>query len=134
MKRIVGFTVLIGMVLAASAWGVPLKDDFNRSNGAVGNGWTIQLDGTITVQIVNNEVLIAGTESATAWNRAGISRSVSGETKVSCDFKADDVFNFHLRVEAAGSPAWLEVYAWEGGPFSYANSTKIGRASCRERV
>ncbi len=28
----------------------------------------------------------------------------------------------HLNVQAANSPAWLEIYAWEGGPFSYANS------------
>jgi hypothetical protein len=111
------------MLSVSNAWGAGFKDDFNRSNGPVGNGWAIQTDGTIKVEIVDNEVLIAGTEGGTAWNRAGISRPVSGETRVSFDFKADDVFNVHLRVEAAASPAWLEIYAWAGGPFSYANST-----------
>jgi hypothetical protein len=124
MIKIRNFAVLVCLLAAANAWGAYFGDDFNRANGPVGNGWEILLDGTIKVEIIDNEVLIAGTESATAWNRAGISRTVSGGVKkVSFDFLADDVFNVHLRVEAEGSPAWLEVYAWAGGPFSYANST-----------
>ena len=121
MSKILKFGVLVCMLSAANAWGAVFLDDFNRANGAVGNGWTTATNGTVTVQIVDNEVLIAGTE-ATDWARCGISRPVAGETRVSFDFKADDVFNVHLRVEAANSPAWLEIYAWAGGPFSHANS------------
>jgi regulation of enolase protein 1 (concanavalin A-like superfamily) len=115
--------MLVCMLAAANAGGAVFLDDFNRADGAVGNGWTTQTNGTITVQIVDNEVLIKGTEGASAWARAGITRPVTGGvTRASFDFKADDVFNVHLNVQAANSPAWLEIYAWEGGPFSYANS------------
>jgi regulation of enolase protein 1 (concanavalin A-like superfamily) len=109
------------MLLVANAWGAGFTDDFNRGNGVVGNGWSTQTDGTVKVQIVDNEVLIAGTE-ATAWARCGISRPVSGETRVSFDFKADDVFNVHVIVYDAASSAYVELYAWAGGPFSYASS------------
>jgi regulation of enolase protein 1 (concanavalin A-like superfamily) len=122
MGKVLKLGVLVCMLSAANAWGAVFLDDFNRANGAVGNGWTTQTNGTVTVQIVDNEVLIKGTE-ATDWARCGITRPVAGaETRVSFDFKADDVFNVHLRVEAANSPAWLEIYAWAGGPFSHANS------------
>ncbi len=121
MGKILKFGVLVCMLSAANAWGAVFLDDFNRANGAVGNGWTTATNGTVTVQIVDNEVLIKGTE-ATDWARCGITRPVAGETRVSFDFKADDVFNVHLNVQAANSPAWLEIYAWAGGPFSYANS------------
>ncbi len=121
MRKIQCFAVLVGLLLGANAWGSVFLDDFNRANGAVGNGWTTQTNGTVTVQIVDNEVLIKGTE-ATDWARCGITRPVSGQTRVSFDFKADDVFNVHLNVQGANSPAWLEIYAWAGGPFSHANS------------
>jgi len=48
-----------------------------------------------------------------------------GETKFSCDFKNDDVFNFHMQITLGNtvwSQAYLEVYAWVGGPLQYANS------------
>jgi regulation of enolase protein 1 (concanavalin A-like superfamily) len=122
MGKILKLGVLVCILSAANAWGAVFLDDFNRANGAVGNGWTTQTNGTVTVQIVDNEVLITGTEGAAAWARAGITRPVAGETRVSFDFKADNVFNVHLNVQAANSPAWLEIYAWAGGPFSYANS------------
>ncbi|MCL5280023.1 MAG: discoidin domain-containing protein, partial [Planctomycetes bacterium] len=122
MTKILKLGVLVGMLAAANAWGAPFKDDFNRANGAPGNGWTVATNGTIKVEIVDNEILISGTEGANAWDRAGITRPVAGETRVSFDFKADDVFNVHLNVQAANSPAWIEIYAWAGGPFSYANS------------
>ena len=48
MAKIRGFVVLICMLLIGNVWGTPFKDDFDRPNGAVGNGWTIQTDGTIT--------------------------------------------------------------------------------------
>jgi len=121
MSKIKCLTVLVCMLLAASAWGAGFTDDFNRGNGVVGNGWSTQTDGTIKVQIVDNEVLIAGTE-ATAWARCGIYRPVSGETRVSFDFKADDVFNVHIQLSDAASSAYVEFYAWAGGPFSCANS------------
>ena len=72
MSKRLSFTVLVCVLSAANAWGVPFKDDFNRANGAVGNGWTIATNGTVTSTIVNNEVLVAGTE-ATDWARCGIS-------------------------------------------------------------
>jgi hypothetical protein len=113
------------MLWVANAWGAPFKDDFNRANGAVGNGWTIATNGTVTSTIVNNEVLVAGTE-ATDWIRCGISRPVSGETKVSCDFKNDNAFGFHIQIRPPGSNAYVEVYAPAGSSFSYANSLDGG--------
>ena len=122
MRKILSFTTLVCMLSVANAWGAVFIDNFNRPNGDVGNGWSTVTDGTVTVQIVDKEVLIAGTE-ATAWARCGISRPMSGETRVAFDFKADEVFNVHVRVDSAGSPAFVEVYAWAGGPFSYVSST-----------
>ena len=120
MGKIQRFTMLVLMFTAANAWGAGFFDDFNRPNGEVGNGWATQTDGTITVQIVDNEVLIAG-EQATDWARCGIRRSVVDETKVSCDYKADDSFNFHIRIDDADTSAFLEIYTW-GGPLIHANS------------
>jgi len=121
MSKIRSFSVFVCVLLAASAWGAGFQDDFNRPNGAVGNGWTIQTNGTIKVEIVDNEVLVAGTQ-ATDWVRCGVSRPVTGETRVSFDFKADASFNVHVQVGAADSSAFVEVYAYPGGPMTYANS------------
>jgi regulation of enolase protein 1 (concanavalin A-like superfamily) len=110
------------MLAVAVSWATPLKDEFNRPNGAVGHGWATQTDGSITIQIVDNEVLIAGTQG-TDWVRCGISRPISNETKVSFDFKADDGFNVHARVDSAGNAAYVELYTWPGGTIGYATST-----------
>ncbi len=124
MSKLRILIVLVCLFSAANAWAVPFKDDFNRADGAPGNGWTILTNGTITVQIVDDEVLIAGTESGTAWQHAGISRTVSGETKISFDFKANDVFNVHVRLTSASSSSvYVDVYAWAGGYFQYAAQT-----------
>ena len=120
MGKIQRFTMLVLLFSVANAWGVGLFDDFDRSNGDVGNGWATQTDGTITVQIVDNEVLIAGTQG-TDWARCGIRRPVVDETKVSCDYKGDDNFNFHIRIDDADTSAFLEIYTW-GGPLIHANS------------
>jgi len=120
MGKIKSFTLLVLMFSVANAWGAGFFDDFDRPNGDVGNGWATQTDGTITVQIVDNEVLIAG-EQGTDWVRCGISRPVVDETKVSCDYKADDNFNFHIRIDDADTSAFLEIYTW-GGPLIHANS------------
>ncbi|MFC1635117.1 hypothetical protein ACFL5Z_09765 [Planctomycetota bacterium] len=120
MGKIQRFTVLVLMLSVANAWGAGFLDDFDRPNGDVGNGWATQTDGTITVQIVDNEVLIAG-EQGTDWVRCGISRPVVDETRVSCDYKADDSFNFHIRIDDADTSAFLEIYTW-GGPLIHANS------------
>jgi len=116
----ISFGVLACALLIGSARGAGFKDDFNRPNGNVGNGWTTQTNGTITVEIVDGEVLIAGTQ-ATDWVRCGISRPVVDESKVACDFKAGESFNFHIRIDSAGSSAFFEVYTW-GGPLIHANS------------
>jgi hypothetical protein len=122
MKKILSCTVLVSVLWAASAWGTPFKDDFNRANGAVGNGWTILTNGTVTSNIVNNEVLVSGTE-ATDWVRCGIRRAVVGETKVTCDIKADNAFNMHFQIALGmGTGAYVEVYTYPGGGLSYANS------------
>lgn len=120
MRKIQGFAVLVGLLLVANVWGAAFVDDFDRPNGTVGNGWAIQTDGTITVEIVDNEVLITG-KQATDWVRSGISRDVVGETRVSCDFKANENLNFHIRVGDADTSAFLEIYSW-GGPLIHANS------------
>jgi len=123
MSKLRIIVVLVCLFSAANAWGVPFKDDFNRADGAVGNGWNILTNGTVTVQIKDNEVLVAGTEGGSAWTHSGIYRSVSGETKISFDFKADDVFQPHLRVvSASNGSCYIDIYAWVGGSFSYASS------------
>jgi hypothetical protein len=78
-----------------------------------------QTNGTITVQIVDHEVLIAG-EQATDWTRSGLSRDADGETRIAFDFKADDSFNVHIRIDDVETAAFIDFYAWPGGPFSYA--------------
>jgi regulation of enolase protein 1 (concanavalin A-like superfamily) len=120
--RVMGLSALVCMLAVAVSCATPLKDEFNRPDGGVGHGWTTQTDGTITAQIVNNEVLIAGTQG-TDWVRCGISRPVSNETKISFDFKADNAFNVHVRVDSAGNGAYFEVYTWPGGTLGYATST-----------
>jgi hypothetical protein len=120
MSKIQYFTMLVLMLSVANAWGVGFFDDFNRPNGEVGNGWATQTDGTIEVLIVDNEVLIAGTQ-ATNWARCGIRRDVVDETKISCDYKGDDSFNFHIRIDDADTSAYLEIYTW-GGPLIHAIS------------
>jgi hypothetical protein len=125
MAKIKGLGLLVCLLMAANAWAVPFADDFDRPNGNVGNGWTILRDGTVDSTIVDGEVLVSGTTSASAWVRCGISRVVVGETKFSCDFKNDDVFNFHMQItlgDTTWSQAYLEVYAWAGGPLQYASS------------
>jgi len=119
-------TIKIGAILAfvfsvALAWGVPFSDDFDRPDGEVGNGWSTQTDGTIKVEIVNKEVLIHG-QQATDWARCGISRPVENETKIQFDFLANDNFNVHIRVDDTSTGAYIDIYAWPGGPFSYASS------------
>ena len=124
MGKIRSFAVLVCILSVASAWGAGFRDEFDRPNGAVGNGWSTQEDGTITVTVVDNEVLISG-EQGTDWVRSGLSRSVSGETKVSFDFMAE-TFNVHLNLGSADSSAYVEIYAWVGGAFQYANSEDGG--------
>ena len=103
---------------AAAAAG--FLDDFNRSDGDLGNDWTTVTDGTIEVKIVDNEVLIAG-EQATDWARSGLSRAVGDETRISFDFKGDDNFNVHVRIDGVDTDAFIEIYTW-GGPLIHANS------------
>jgi len=124
MSKIQNFAVLVCMLSVANAWGAGFMDDFNRPDGDVGNDWTIQTDGTITVQIVDNEVLIAGTQ-ATDWVRCGISRDIVDESMVSCDFMMPGGFNFHIRVDDTDTGAYFEVYTW-GGNLDHANSEDGG--------
>ena len=124
MGKIQSLTMLVLMLSVANAWGAGFRDDFDRPDGDVGNGWATQADGTIEVKIVDNEVFIEG-EQAIDWVRSGISRDVVNETKISCDFKADDSLNFHIRVTDADTSAYLEIYTW-GGPLIHANSEDGG--------
>jgi len=116
--------MIVLMLSVANAWGAGFRDNFDRLDGDVGNDWAIQTDGTIEVKIVDNEVFIAG-EQAIDWARSGISRDVVDETKISCDFKEDGSFNFHIRVTDADTSAYLEIYTW-GGPLIHANSEDGG--------
>ena len=120
MGKIQSFTMFVLMLLAANAWGAGFLDDFNRPDGDLGNAWGTQADGTIEVTIVDNEVLISG-EQATDWARSGLSRDVGDETRISFDFKGDDNFNVHIRIDDADTSAFLEIYTW-GGPLIEANS------------
>jgi len=124
MNKIQRLTMIVLMLSAANAWGAGFRDDFNRPNGDLGNDWATQSDGTIESTIVDNEVLIAG-EQAVDWARSGISRAVENETRVSCDFKMGENFNFHIRVDDADTSGYIDVYSW-GGPMIHANSVDGG--------
>ncbi len=115
------FAMLILMFSVTNAWGDGFLDDFNRSNGELGNDWSTQADGTIEVTIVDNEVLIAGTQG-TDWVRSGLSRTFENETRISFDFLADDSFNVHIRIDDADTSAFIDSYFWPGGPLQYASS------------
>jgi F5/8 type C domain len=121
MGKIQRFAVLVCILLATQAWGAGFLDDFDRPDGEVGNGWSTQTDGTITVEIVDGEVLIAG-EQGTDWARAGISRDAEGESRIAFDFKADDSFNVHIRIGDADTSAFFEPYWPPGSACQYANS------------
>jgi len=121
MVKIQSFAMLVLMLSVVNAWGVGFLDDFDRADGDVGNGWATRTDGTIEVKIVDNEVLIAG-EQGTDWVRCGISRPVVDETRISFDFKADDNFNVHIRINDASTSAYIDAYSWPGGPLQYASS------------
>jgi len=125
MGKIQSFTMLVLMLSVANAWGAGFRDDFNRPNGDLGNDWATQTNGTIEVKIVDNEVLIEG-QQATDWTRSGLSRAVENETRISFDFKADNSFNVHILIDDAETSAYIDVYAWPGGPFSYASSEDGG--------
>jgi hypothetical protein len=112
------------MLNPPSAAAAGFADDFDRADGDLGNDWATQADGTIEVKIVGNEVLIAG-EQATDWARSGLSRDVGDETIISCDFKGDDNFNVHVRIDDVATDAFLEIYTW-GGPLIHANSEDGG--------
>ncbi|UCD51382.1 MAG: discoidin domain-containing protein, partial [Phycisphaerales bacterium] len=124
MGKMRSVTVLICVLAVSNAWGIGFKDDFDRPDGEVGNGWATQTNGTITVEIVDGEVLITG-QQATDWVRCGISRPVTDETVVSCDFRAGESFNFHIRVDDRDTSAFFEIYTW-GGPLIHANSVDGG--------
>ncbi len=121
MGKIKSLTMLVLILGVANAWGAGFMDDFNRANGDLRNGWATQTDGTIQVRIVNNEVLIEGRQ-ANDWARSGFSRAVEDETRISFDFKADDRFGVHIRIDDAGYSAFIDIYAPPGGFFRYASS------------
>jgi hypothetical protein len=117
------FMVTILLVFSFSAtmvWGEPFFDDFNRpDNDEIENDWQIQTDGTIQIEIVDEEVLVEG-QQATDWVRCGISRTVEEETKIYFDFLANDRFNVHIRIDDVGTGSYIDVYAPPGGAFNYA--------------
>ena len=114
--------VLALFLVAVMAWGEPLMDDFNRPDSAkIGNDWSTQQDGTITVEILDQEVLISGVQG-TDWARSGIYRTVEEETRIYFDFLAGDNFNVHIRIDDTANGSYIDIYAWPGGPFSYASS------------
>ncbi len=122
-RRFLGglFTVFVCLLWASGAWGAYFFDDFDRPDGIIGNGWTTQTDGTITVEIVGGEVLVSGTQG-TDWVRAGINRTIVDETRVAFDFLANASFNAHIRVSDSVTGAFLEAYWYPGGPCQYASS------------
>ena len=119
MGKIQSFIMIVLMLSVTNAWGAGFLDDFDRPNGDLENDWATQADGTIEVTIVDNEALIAG-EQGTDWARSGLSRDAGGETRISFDFKADDSFNVHIRIDDVETAAFIDFYASPGGAFSYA--------------
>lgn len=125
---LVGFLAVV-VLSVTNARGAYFLDDFNRPDGELGNGWSSWADGTIEIKIVDNEVLIAG-QQAHDWWRSGIYRRVEDETRFTFDFKVDYGFAVHIElnngiyVDNAALPSKLvEVYGWQGGPFSYSSRT-----------
>jgi hypothetical protein len=121
MGKFRNITIIILLLSTANVWAEGFRDDFNRSNGELGNDWMTQTDGTIEVKIVDNEVLIEG-EQGTDWARSGLSRAVEDEARISFDFKADNSFNVHIRIDDAETGAFIDVYAPPGSFFRYASS------------
>jgi protein associated with RNAse G/E len=121
--KTLAFTLFLFFSLSTMiAMGKPFMDDFNRpDNKKLGNDWITQADGTIKVEIVNQEALISG-KQATDWVRAGLSRVIEDETKVYFDFLANENFNVHIRIDDTGIGAYIDIYAWPAGPFSHASS------------
>jgi hypothetical protein len=104
----------------------PFSDDFSRADSAdVGNGWEEGEDDGISISIVNNEVLIQGTQDSD-WERNGIARDVNDISSLSFDFLANDNFNAHMRIDDTNAGGYIDVYCWPGGPFSHANSVDGG--------
>jgi len=106
----------------------PFSDDFERADSDdIGNGWEDGEDEGISVSIVGGEVFIAGTQDKD-WERNGISRAVNDISSLSFDFLANDGFNVHMRIDddTSGADGYIDVYAWPGGPFSFANSVDGG--------
>jgi len=125
MGKIQSFIMIVIMLSVTNAWGAGFLDDFDRSSGDLENGWQTQTDGTIQVTIVDNEVLVAG-EQGTDWARSGLSRTIENETRISFDFKADDAFNAHIRIDDTEAGAYIDAYFWPGGPLQYASSEDGG--------
>lgn len=121
IRLLLAGVVAVIVLSAANALGAGFVDDFNRSDGEVGNGWSIWTEEDVEIKIVNNEVLITG-KQVHSWWKSEISQPVEDETRFSFDFKADDNFNVHIRVFDAEDEDYqtvATVYAWPGGPFSY---------------
>jgi len=111
---------------AIVAWGEPFLDDFDRAdNDELGEDWSTQIDGTITVKIADNEALISGAQG-TDWQRSGLFRTIEDETKIYFDFLANDNFNIHVRIDDTATGAYIDLYASPGGSFSYASSPDGG--------
>lgn len=117
------FKILVCLVFSLSAviaWGEPFLDDFDRpDDDELENDWKTQTDGSITVEIVNQEILVEG-KQGTDWQRAGIFRTIEEETKIYFDFLANNSFNVHIRIDDTGTGAYIDVYASPGGSFNYA--------------
>jgi len=104
----------------------PFSDDFERADSAdVGNGWVESEDEGIIISLTNGEVLVAGTQDVD-WERNGISRDLNDASSVSFDFLANENFNVHIKVTDTNTSAYIELYAWPGGPITQANSPDGG--------
>ena len=118
--------VLLLVLGVLPAFAKPFSDDFERADSAdLGNDWDTVTDGTITVEIVDKEVLISGTQGKD-WARSGLSRAVEDETRIYFDFLANDKFNVHVRIDDSGTGAYIDIYSPPGGSFSYASSPDGG--------
>jgi hypothetical protein len=122
MKWMLCGVVTVIMLLVANTRGEYFQDDFNRSDGEVGNGWEIYKGGNLDIKIEDNEVLIAGQQRGD-WNRSGIYRSVEGETRFSFDFKADDNLAVHIELSDFENNGWIDFYAEPGGSISCGYSS-----------
>lgn len=92
-----------GSARAAVTWGLVFSDNFNRSNGSVGNGWV----GSTTAATIGSSLLSLNSGTNSPWSNSILLRptgEVGLNQRVVVDFSAVNTgFYAALRVQAQGT-------------------------------